>query len=314
MEFKIPTANSIDASYQKFLYMLVEARFYSIFAFLFGVGFYIFITRTITKGNKANSLFLRRMITLFIFGSLLRLFTTSEPITFYALGRIILLPFYKVKKEINLILSIIGLICLPFVVLDKFILIFPLILLGITAGQYRKFENILRNIKWIFIFTGVTFIFSLIAIYYQFNNVQLVPFEPVIINVDDPSVSSTNKFLGIGVKSGSLIAAWYIGILILCLQSSRIQKLFIPFKFCGRMALTNFISQFVILLIAGHTFNLFTNITLFQSLFLCLGVYLFQAIFSTIWLYYFKLGPMEWLWKVVIYLEISPFIKQKNIS
>ncbi|MED1640860.1 hypothetical protein P4V01_28715 [Bacillus thuringiensis] len=207
MEFKIPTANSIDASYQKFLYMLVEARFYSIFAFLFGVGFYIFITRTIAKGNKANSLFLRRMITLFIFGSLLRLFTTSEPLTFYALGRIILLPFYKVKKEINLILSIIGLICLPFVVLDKFILIFPLILLGITAGQYRIFENILRNIKWIFIFTGVTFIFSLIAIYYQFNNVQLVPFEPVIINVDDPSVSSTNKFPGIGVKSGSLIAA-----------------------------------------------------------------------------------------------------------
>ncbi|MED1640859.1 DUF418 domain-containing protein [Bacillus thuringiensis] len=101
---------------------------------------------------------------------------------------------------------------------------------------------------------------------------------------------------------------------MLCLQSSRIQKLFIPFKFCGRMALTNFISQFVILLIAGHTFNLFTNITLFQSLFLCLGVYLFQAIFSTIGLYYFKFGPMEWLWKVVIYLEISLFIKQKNIS
>ncbi|MBP3972960.1 hypothetical protein KAF80_29350, partial [Bacillus sp. WL1] len=78
---------------------------------------------------------------------------------------------------------------------------------GITAGQYRIFENILRNIKWIFIFTGVTFIFSLIAIYYQFNNVQLVPFEPVIINVDDSSVSSTNIFPGIGVKSGSLIAA-----------------------------------------------------------------------------------------------------------
>ncbi|WP_324656779.1 DUF418 domain-containing protein [Bacillus cereus] len=145
MEFKIPTANSIDASYQKFLYMLVEARFYSIFAFLFGVGFYIFITRTIAKGNKANSLFLRGIIALFIFGSLLRLFTTSEPLTFYALGGIILLPFYKVKKEINLILSIIGLICLPFVVLDKFILIFPLILLGITAGQYRIFENILTN-------------------------------------------------------------------------------------------------------------------------------------------------------------------------
>ena len=51
LNIKIPDPNTVDASYQRFLYLFVEGRFFSIFSFLFGVGFYIFISRAIAKGK-----------------------------------------------------------------------------------------------------------------------------------------------------------------------------------------------------------------------------------------------------------------------
>ena len=64
LNIKIPDPNTVDASYQRFLYLFVEGRFFSIFSFLFGVGFYIFISRAIAKGK--NGYVLRRLVALFI--------------------------------------------------------------------------------------------------------------------------------------------------------------------------------------------------------------------------------------------------------
>lgn len=36
LNIKIPDPNTVDASYQRFLYLFVEGRFFSIFSFLFG--------------------------------------------------------------------------------------------------------------------------------------------------------------------------------------------------------------------------------------------------------------------------------------
>ncbi len=68
LHIKIPDPNTVDASYQRFLYLFVEGRFFSIFSFLFGVGFYIFISRAIAKGKNGYVLFFRRLVALFIFG------------------------------------------------------------------------------------------------------------------------------------------------------------------------------------------------------------------------------------------------------
>ena len=66
LNIKTPDPNTVDASYQRFLYLFVEGRFFSIFSFLFGVGFYIFISRAIAKGKNGYVLFFRRVVALFI--------------------------------------------------------------------------------------------------------------------------------------------------------------------------------------------------------------------------------------------------------
>jgi len=48
---------SIDIAYYHMLMLFVEGKFFTIFSFLFGVGFYIFIARAHAKNEKAFLLF-----------------------------------------------------------------------------------------------------------------------------------------------------------------------------------------------------------------------------------------------------------------
>lgn len=95
----IPEPNTLDASYQKFLYLFVEGRFFTIFSFLFGLGFYLFISRSFARGEKAYILFTRRLVILLILGVVHSMFHPGEALFFYAIIGIIILPFYKVNKK-----------------------------------------------------------------------------------------------------------------------------------------------------------------------------------------------------------------------
>ena len=71
----------------------------------------------------------------------------------------------------------------------------------------------------------------------------------------------------------------------------------------GRMALTNYLSQSIIMIIIFYNFgfNLIGRvglITIIGIVFSVLGV---QIIFSNIWLKYYKFGPFEWFWRSLTY-------------
>ncbi len=174
LNIKTPDPNTVDASYQRFLYLFVEGRFFSIFSFLFGVGFYIFITRAIAKGKNGYVLFFRRVVALFIFGLIHYMFQPGEALTLYAICGLIVLPFYKAKKQVNLVIGLI--LTIAFSVMGvKELLPLGLILLGLAAGQYRVFENLSKNIKQVAIFTGIMFVLSVAAVWYQYGHVPAWP-------------------------------------------------------------------------------------------------------------------------------------------
>jgi uncharacterized membrane protein YeiB len=301
---KIPESGSADAMYQRFLFLFVEGRFYTLFSFLFGVGFYLFISRTNAKGKNGSVLFLRRVAALFVLGWFHVKFHPGEALTVYAVTGLLLLPFYKVKKEINLAIGLILLIVLS-IMASKLFMVVPLILLGITAGQYRLFEGLAGKVKKVVFFTVLLLFVSITALIYQYQQAPLYPFG-FYNGVDE----ATYQFLSIGIMIGPIISALYVGALILLLQFPFVQKLFFPLKSYGRMALTNYIFQTVFIYIAGYVFNLFESLTYLQSLLVCLTVYVFQLTFSVIWLRFFQFGPLEWIWRVVTYLEVPPLRKR----
>ncbi|MCL6571388.1 MAG: DUF418 domain-containing protein [Bacillus sp. (in: Bacteria)] len=296
----LPEAQTSDATYLRFLYLFVEGRFYTIFTFLFGVGFYLFITRANAKGENGYILFLRRILALFIFGLVHVQYHPGEALTVYAIGGLLILPFYKANKVVNLVVGTVMLLVLSFFS-TKIYMIFPLMLLGIAAGQYRVFEGISHYRRRNAIFTGIMFVFSVVGLIYQFQN------APFLFGLEtEATFVESRRFLLIGITIGPFVSAFYVGLMILLLQLPIVRKVLSPIKSYGRMALTNYVSQTAFILLAGKALNLFNHITYLQSLYLCLAIYVFQLIFSMIWLRYFRFGPLEWIWRVVTYFELPP--------
>ncbi|MFP7299692.1 DUF418 domain-containing protein [Neobacillus niacini] len=300
---KVPEPGSGDAIYQRFLFLFVEGRFYTLFSFLFGVGFYLFISRANSKGKNGYVLFLRRIAALFILGWVHVKFHPGEALSVYAVTGLLLLPFYKVKKEINLGISLLLLIAMSMMAFKLFMVV-PLMLLGITAGQYRIFEGLAEKIKKVMIVTAILTIVSIAALIYQYQHAPAYPFG-FYNGVDE----TTYTFLSIGIMIGPLVSAFYVGVLILLLEIPFMEKLLSTLKSYGRMALTNYITQTVFIYLAGYVFHLFERVTYLQSFILCLTVYVIQLIFSVIWLRYFQYGPLEWIWRFVTYLEVPPMRK-----
>jgi uncharacterized membrane protein YeiB len=298
----LPAPGSADAFYQKFLFLFVEGRFYTLFSFLFGVGFYLFISRANAKGKRGFVLFLRRIAILFILGFIHVKFHPGEALTVYAVVGLILLPFYKVKKEINLGIGLILLIGCSILAFKLFMVV-PLMLLGIAAGQYRLFEGLEKKNKQITIFTSSMFVLSVAGLIYQYQHAPSLPFEAFTGGGVD---EDTYLFLSIGIMIGPFVSAFYVGLLILLLRFSLVQKWLSPLKSYGRMALTNYVSQTAFIYLAGYGFGLFEHISYLQSLLVCLTIYVIQFIFSMIWLRFFQFGPLEWIWRSVTYLKAPP--------
>lgn len=219
------------------------------------------------------------------------------------------MPFYKVKKEINLIVGLVLLI--TFAILSiKELMSFPYILLGLAAGQFRIFEKLSEHKRLINKFTFVMFLLSVVGLTYQYMQSPLRPFYGMILEgTDDLNVIQTNKFLKIGIMIGPIVSAFYVGLVIILVRVGMIAKLLSPIKNLGRMALSNYIMQTTFILLANVVLHLNNKITYLETLYLCLIILVLQLIYSTIWLRFFKFGPLEWIWRMVTYLKRMPLRK-----
>ena len=90
--FALPVPSNYDqASYLKFIDFFVESKFFTIFSFLFGVGFYIFIRNAQAKQLNSNIVFIRRLVILACFGLLHQLLQPGEALLLYSIIGLILI-------------------------------------------------------------------------------------------------------------------------------------------------------------------------------------------------------------------------------
>ena len=79
----------------------------------------------------------------------------------------------------------------------------------------------------------------------------------------------------------------------------------------GRMACTNYLSQSLIgiLLFYGIGLGLGNRVGLLGTELIALAVYAFQIGFSSLWMKYFRYGPVEWIWRMLTYGKKLPLLK-----
>jgi uncharacterized protein len=102
------------------------------------------------------------------------------------------------------------------------------------------------------------------------------------------------------ISSWCLAATYGTG-LMLVVQSATGTPPLRPLRAVGRMAFTNYLMQAVIVVPVCLAFGLFDKFSPTGALALAVAIAIVQVIYSTWWLKRFRLGPLERVWRVATY-------------
>lgn len=333
--------------YDKFaetvMLFFAEGKFYTIFSFLFGLGFSVQMARAEAKGRDVRSFYPRRLWVLFALGILHAvIFWIGDILRLYALLGFALLAFRKRSNKTLLIWS--GV----FLAIGFFLLVFiggphgggeempGMDVIAMARQAYNSdsflsvviFQVFAALISFMVIaFTqGGTvmalFLLGLLAGRMKFFEqlgehraffAKVIPlgllaglvFNALFVFTEEPWLAS----LGFTLGAPALAAVYISGLSLLSLKENG-AKLLAPISKVGRMALTNYVMQSVVcsLLFNGYGFGLYEKVGAAGLWGITFAIYLCQIPLSGWWLSRFQFGPLEWLWRSLTYRERQPFL------
>jgi uncharacterized protein len=337
-----------------FLDIIITAKFYTLFSFLFATGFYIQLSKHMEDSTDFLKTYRRRLFILLVIGAVHSLIWFGDILLSYAIIGFILILFRNVKSK-NLLRWSICILSLPFLidlvllpfsqtptaigfnnttpivhvnypdmtpeavintyqngsVVDIFLLNFHNLVwkyMGyFPSGQYFTLFGIFlfgyylasigfftEKSKPILLFM-ISLIIGLLATFSaRILGGSLYRWPPTLSNI-------LFKFL---LLTGQIfMCISYITFIYKIVQTSigkRILKYLIPM---GRMALTNYLFQTIIMIVIfyNYGFNLFGKVGLISTTGIVMLILVLQIIFSNIWLRHFRFGPFEWLWRSLTY-------------
>ncbi len=108
--------------------------------------------------------------------------------------------------------------------------------------------------------------------------------------------------------SSLFLAAGLVGVALLWGSSSKLKFLKTSLCSVGRVALSNYLAQSLImsLLAGGYGLGWYGNLTHAELFGLAVLVFIFLATLSTLWLRRYRYGPLEWLWRCGTYWQMLP--------
>ena len=104
---------ALDGAVHQWVAVLVESKFFSIFAFLFGLSFAIQLDRSAQKGTPFAGRFAWRLGVLLLIGLAHQLLFNGDILMLYALLGLLLLPVRKVRSSVLLVVALVLLLNVP---------------------------------------------------------------------------------------------------------------------------------------------------------------------------------------------------------
>ncbi|WP_062050534.1 DUF418 domain-containing protein [Bacillus sp. JCM 19034] len=127
-----------------------------------------------------------------------------------------------------------------------------------------------------------------------------IGFPSKLIFVLNPSTQTEALHMSIG---GPLVAMFYASSILLLATNKKMVKWLKQLTYIGRLSLTNYILQSIIMttLFYGYGVGLFGKIGFFIGALIAIGLFIFQVLLSKWWLKRYKIGPLEWVWRLGTY-------------
>ncbi|MBK5427316.1 DUF418 domain-containing protein [Bacillus sp. TH30] len=181
------------------------------------------------------------------------------------------------------------------VILSIFALIFmsPLFLLGMYVGKKGWLFEIDKHIpavKKIWLITGIfSFTIKILTMFVK---------HPILIMLQDGFTPVTMTFL-------------YGCTIILLFHYKKSSRLLTYMANMGKMSVSNYLAQSIIAttIFYSYGFGLYGKIGYFFGILLTIGIYTIQLFVSTYWLQKYRMGPVEYVWRLGTYLERPRFKK-----
>jgi uncharacterized protein len=144
----------------------------------------------------------------------------------------------------------------------------------------------------------------------------LVGLPIVVFGVLLPGLTGSDRLkwlMGtLNMLGGPLMSLAYLGLATLLAASGILRPAVAAVARVGRMALTNYLTETVVATFLMYHWGLgwFGSVSPSQQVLIVLLVYAGLLVISTIWLRFFKFGPMEWLWRTFTYLRPQPLVRR----
>lgn len=114
----------------------------------------------------------------------------------------------------------------------------------------------------------------------------------------------------------ALVALAWASALLLVLRTGRLRMLTSALGAVGRMAFSCYILQTVVcsLLFFGYGLGWFGTISRAHLLLVVAAVSLLQVVFSLAWLRVCRFGPLEWVWRSLVWWQVQPLRRGSTIA
>ncbi len=137
-------------------------------------------------------------------------------------------------------------------------------------------------------------------------------YEVLLITNSNMGIIETNPYLRFTYHFGRLfIALGYLGLILVLIKLRKFSSLRFRLACVGRMALTNYLmhSGIALFIFSGAGLGLLGKFSWSQLYLVVASIWVLQLYISPLWLKYFYFGPIEWLWRLLTYLEIPKMLR-----
>jgi uncharacterized protein len=314
--------SSLDRIIATFLDEAIELKAFALFSLLFGAGLAIQFDRLAAKPRAA--LLVRRLLVLLAFGVIhLTLVWNGDILTEYALAGLLVLPLLYGPRWL---MAGCSLALLAVYASSCLIRLMPLPDASWLSYQARQvyatgsFSDILRfrvheiaaiAPLHVWVFPRTLALFLIGALIWRTGIVQRASENRLLLFGAGLAAAVSTAFVGSVLATVTLALAY--GAFIIGLASTAVGAKLLGWAApLGRMAFTNYIVQSLIFgwVFYGYGLGSFGKLNVSTALAFGVAVYAAQVFFSQWWLGRYRFGPIEWLWRSLMYGQSQPMMRQ----
>lgn len=123
----------------------------------------------------------------------------------------------------------------------------------------------------------------------------------IVISDTNPYINTV--YMGVFEIANIFLISSYLIFVLVGSRSPVFKRILSPLKYIGRMSLTNYLTYTVVFttIMYSYGFGMFGTFTPVELVISAFAFFIIQAMYCKIYLKYYQYGPMEWLWRRLMY-------------